>query len=107
MTPEMTPVFISYDDRDRYFVNLLEALLVHEEVPCWRDRDRIAAGDRFKTDFRRSQDLALPDHGRLQAFRRIEVGDGGGERLSSRRSAGAHDHSRHPRCHASRSRLAR
>lgn len=44
----MTPVFISYDSRDRYFVGLLAALLDHESIDSWCDRDRIPAGSPYQ-----------------------------------------------------------
>jgi len=48
----MTPVFISYDKRDKYFVNLLHALLDNEEIDIWRDREKISIGDRYQERIR-------------------------------------------------------
>jgi len=44
----VTPVFISYDRRDRYFVNLLRALLEREGVDNRCDTDRLDAGDKYQ-----------------------------------------------------------
>jgi hypothetical protein len=45
----LTPVFISYDQRDRSFVKLLHKLLEHEGVESWFDRDqKNAAGEKHK-----------------------------------------------------------
>lgn len=41
----LTPVFISYDRRDRSFVRLLHKLLEHEGIESWFDRERKAASD--------------------------------------------------------------
>jgi hypothetical protein len=40
----LTPVFISYDRRDRSFVRLLHKLLDHEGIESWFDRERNTAG---------------------------------------------------------------
>ena len=41
----LTPVFISYDRRDRSFVRLLHKLLEHEGIESWFDRERKAQAD--------------------------------------------------------------
>lgn len=79
----LTPVFISYDKRDRSFVKLLHKLLEHEGIESWFERERErerAVSDRAQLELERARSLivvvsanALDSPGRraeLVAFRK-------------------------------------